>query len=103
MTDLVADFKRLRLYGMATGYAEYRQHILVAPHDPLLMHLVQAGTTDRALRSVRYRMHAQPTHNRAMAVRRARHREPGARALTEDRGVRPRSCGCRDQTAGSGV
>jgi hypothetical protein len=67
MTDLVADFNRLRLYGMASGYAEYREHILVA--------------TDRALRSVRYRMRAQPTHNRAMAVRRARHREPGAQAL----------------------
>jgi DNA replication protein DnaC len=57
MTDLVADFKRLRLYGMASGYAEYREHSPVAPHDPLLTHLVQAETTDRALRSVRYQMH----------------------------------------------
>jgi DNA replication protein DnaC len=70
MTDLVADFKRLRLYGMAACYAEgleqSRPAMTTATAGPT--HLVQAETADRATRSVRYQLHAArfPIH-RALA------------------------------------
>jgi hypothetical protein len=60
MTDLVADFKRLRLYGMAACYAEGLEQSRPAMTTATagLTHLVQAETTDRATRSVRYQLHA---------------------------------------------
>ena len=60
MADLVADFKRLRLYGMAACYAdglEQGQSALTTA-TPVLTQLVEAETTDRATRSIRYQMHA---------------------------------------------
>ena len=61
MADLVADLKRLRLYGMAACYAECVEqgssHGLTT-YESLLTHLLQAETTDRAMRSTRYQMHA---------------------------------------------
>lgn len=59
MADLVADFKRLRLYGMAACYAEgleQRQPVMTTA-TPVLTQLLQAETTDRATRSIRYQMH----------------------------------------------
>lgn len=61
MVDLPAQFKALRLYGMATGYAELQQggtpaHIQMA--DGVLHALLEAERTDRSLRSIRYQMHA---------------------------------------------
>lgn len=59
MADLVADLKRLRLYGMAACYAEGLEqgHPDRTPAPALLAQLVDAETTDRATRSVRYQMH----------------------------------------------
>ncbi len=66
MADLVADFKRLRLYGMAAAYAEGLEQGQpgMTMATALLTHLVQAETTDRATRSIRYQMHAArfPVH-----------------------------------------
>ena len=60
MSDLIADLKALRLYGMAAYYAECIEQGgiggLTTP-ESLLAHLVQAETTDRTLRSIRYQMH----------------------------------------------
>ena len=59
MADLVADFKRLRLYGMAARYAEGLEQgqPALTTATALLTQLVQAEATDRATRSVRYQMH----------------------------------------------
>jgi DNA replication protein DnaC len=60
MTDLIAELKRLRLYGMAACLAESIEHDstnALATHEALLAKLVQAESTDRALRSIRYQMH----------------------------------------------
>ena len=59
MADLVADFKRLRLYGMAARYAEGLEQgqPAMTTATALLTQLVQAEATDRATRSGRYQMH----------------------------------------------
>jgi DNA replication protein DnaC len=59
MADLVADLKRLRLYGMAACYTERLEQgqLERTPAPALLTHLVQAEATDRATRSIRYQMH----------------------------------------------
>jgi DNA replication protein DnaC len=66
MADLVADLKRLRLYGMATCYAEGLEQgqPLMTTATALLAQLVQAEATDRATRSIRYQMHVArfPVH-----------------------------------------
>lgn len=66
MADLVADLKRLRLYGMAACYAEGLEHGQPdrTPATTLLGQLVEAEATDRATRSVRYQMHVArfPVH-----------------------------------------
>lgn len=67
MTDLIAEFKALRLYGMANSYAEVMQNtgsLEVQQSEWLLRHLVQAEHTDRAMRSIRYQMHVArfPVH-----------------------------------------
>ncbi|TDU28858.1 DNA replication protein DnaC [Panacagrimonas perspica] len=61
MADLVADLKRLRLYGMAQRYAEILEQGSaqgLTTYEHLLTHLLDAETTDRAMRSTRYQMHA---------------------------------------------
>lgn len=66
MADLVGDFKRLRLYGMAACYAEGLEQgqPAMTASTALLTQLVQAEATDRATRSVRYQMHVArfPVH-----------------------------------------
>jgi DNA replication protein DnaC len=66
VADLTADFKRLRLYGMAAAYAEGLEQgqPAMTMATALLTHLVQAETTDRATRSIRYQMHVArfPVH-----------------------------------------
>ncbi len=60
MLDLVADLKAPRFFGMATCYADWVEQGSASgltTHEALLTHLVQAETTDRALRSIRYQMH----------------------------------------------
>jgi DNA replication protein DnaC len=61
MADLVADLKRLRLYGMAQCYTEILEQGSaqgLTTYEHLLTCLMHAETTDRAMRSVRYQMHA---------------------------------------------
>lgn len=61
MTDLIADLKALRLYGMANCYADWVEQGSAGAlntNESLLRHLVQAESTDRALRSIRYQMHS---------------------------------------------
>ena len=59
MADLVADLKRLRLYGMAACYAEGLEQGQPerTTATALLTQLVEAEATDRATRSIRYQMH----------------------------------------------
>lgn len=60
MADLLTAFKALRLYGMASGYAELVQNgsaTEIERTDWVLRHLVEAEQTDRGLRSIRYQMH----------------------------------------------
>jgi DNA replication protein DnaC len=59
MADLVADLKRLRLYGMAACLAEGLEQgqPTMTTSTALLTQLVQAEATDRATRSVCYQMH----------------------------------------------
>ena len=60
MFDIVAELKSIKLYGMAMAYEE------LAAQDPssidtsqwLLQHLLQAQSTDRAMRSIRYQLNA---------------------------------------------
>ena len=64
MSDILAQFKALKLYGMASSYAELRQQNTpdVADSfnfaDTLLNRLLQAETTERNLRSIRYQTQA---------------------------------------------
>lgn len=59
--DIVAGLKALRLYGMANGFAELIEHggdTTITSSQWLIEHLLKAESTDRAMRSVRYQMHA---------------------------------------------
>lgn len=90
MADLVADFKRLRLYGMAACYAEgleQRQPVMTTA-TPVLTQLLQAETTDRATRSIRYQMHVArfPMHRDLAGLISSRPRSTGARSWA----LRPR-------------
>ncbi len=67
MSDLITDLKQLRLYGMASSYAEVLQNSAGGGTEQaewLLRHLIAAEQTDRGLRSIRYQMHAAkfPVH-----------------------------------------
>ncbi|MBY8965725.1 MAG: IS21-like element helper ATPase IstB [Polycyclovorans sp.] len=60
MTDLIAELKALRLYGMASSYADLLENgggATISASEWLIKHLLQAETTDRAMRSIRYQMH----------------------------------------------
>jgi DNA replication protein DnaC len=61
MADLIAELKALRLYGMAGSYAELLENggaATISSSEWLIKHLLQAETTDRAMRSIRYQMHS---------------------------------------------
>ena len=60
MIDLLAEFKALRLHGMAAAFVEATENggASVGAAQWLVEHLLKAETTDRAMRSVRYQMHA---------------------------------------------
>ena len=60
MSDLITELKQLRLYGMASSYAEVLQNSAGGGTEQaewLLRHLITAEQTDRGLRSIRYQMH----------------------------------------------
>ncbi len=61
MAELLNELRRLRLHGMATWATEQLEHgsaADTATWEALLMQLVNAESTDRALRSTRYQMNA---------------------------------------------
>ena len=64
MSDILAQIKELKLYGMAACYAELRQpHTLdrtadLESVDKILYHLLQAESTERSIRSIRYQTQA---------------------------------------------
>ena len=67
MRDLIAEFKELRLPGMASAWEELATNggssRLEASHW-LIEHLLQSEHTDRAMRSIGYQMHVAkfPVH-----------------------------------------
>lgn len=64
MSDIVTQLKLLKLYGMASSYAELRQQNTpnqmadLEPADRILSQLLQAETTERNIRSIRYQTQA---------------------------------------------
>jgi len=60
MSDLAMELKQLRLHGMAAAWAELAERGAAETEAAhwLIEHLLQAETTDRALRSVSHQMHA---------------------------------------------
>jgi len=66
-TNIIAELKALRLYGMANGFTELIEHggaATITSSQWLIEHLLKAESTDRAMRSVRYQMHVArfPVH-----------------------------------------
>ncbi len=67
MRELVTEFKALKLYGMASAWSDLLgngQAQTLEASRWLMEHLLDAETTDRAIRSIRYQMHAAkfPVH-----------------------------------------
>ncbi len=66
MRDLGAELKQLRLHGMASTWADLIEQDQAGLDSArwLIEHLLQAETTDRAVRSVSHQMHAAkfPVH-----------------------------------------
>jgi DNA replication protein DnaC len=60
MRDLLAELKQLRLHGMAVAWSELVEQGggSIGSSRWLIEHLLQAETTDRAMRSVSHQMHA---------------------------------------------
>lgn len=59
-TDLITQLKRLKLYGMAEAWADIQAEISQHPplaSEVLLRRLLQAETTERQARSLRYQLH----------------------------------------------
>ena len=67
MRELVTEFKALKLYGMASAWSDLLgngQAQTLEASRWLMEHLLDTETTDRAIRSIRYQMHAAkfPVH-----------------------------------------
>ena len=66
MSDIVSQLKAIKLHGMADSYAELQSHgtAAISACEWLIQHLLEAETTDRAMRSIRYQMGAAkfPVH-----------------------------------------
>jgi DNA replication protein DnaC len=67
MRDLTLELKQLRLHGMAAAWSDLLEPVVSAGLEDsrwLIEHLLQAETTDRALRSVSHQMHSAkfPVH-----------------------------------------
>lgn len=67
MRDAIADFKALRLHGMASAWEEFvaqGDSLTVQTSQRLVEHLLEAEHTDRHLRSIRYQLHSAkfPVH-----------------------------------------
>jgi DNA replication protein DnaC len=70
MSDIISQLKALKLHGMADSYVELQTHgasgatASLESSEWLLRHLVEAESTDRAIRSISYQMHTArfPVH-----------------------------------------
>ena len=66
MLDITAELKALRLHGMASAWADLMAQGTTSTESSrwLIEHLLEAETTDRAMRSVSYQMNAAkfPVH-----------------------------------------
>ena len=66
MSEITTDLKALRLHGMAGAWADLMARAPSSTESSrwLIEHLLQAETTDRAMRSVSHQMHAAkfPVH-----------------------------------------
>lgn len=67
MREIGSEFKAMKLYGMAGAWSELTSNGQQAALEDtrwLIEHLLDAETTDRAIRSIRYQMHAAkfPVH-----------------------------------------
>jgi hypothetical protein len=74
MRDVTAELKALRLHGMAGAWADLVAQgggVGVDSSRWLIEHLLQAETTDRAMRSVSYQMSAVRRASRRTATWRA--------------------------------
>ena len=60
MFDIGAELKSLKLYGMATAYAELvaQGSLSIDTSQWLIKHLLEAESTDRAMRSIRYQLNS---------------------------------------------
>lgn len=62
--DLVAELKALKLFGMASAWSDVLSQGTFALTEQtsqwLLAHLLDAESTDRHIRSIRYQLHAAP-------------------------------------------
>ena len=64
MSDILAQLKALKLYGMASCYADLQQQITpditadFESSDKILRQLLQAEATERNIRSIRYQTQA---------------------------------------------
>lgn len=61
MSDITAQIKALKLHGMATGYGDLIEQggsASLQISEWLIKHLIDAETTDRAIRSIGYQMNA---------------------------------------------
>lgn len=60
MRDVLVELKQLRLHGMAIAWSELAEQGSASIDSSrwLIEHLLQAETTDRAMRSVSHQMHA---------------------------------------------
>jgi len=60
MFDIIAELKSIKLYGMASAYEELATQgsLTIDTSAWLIKHLLQAESTDRAMRSIRYQLNA---------------------------------------------
>jgi hypothetical protein len=61
MSDIAAQLKALKLHGMAAGYGDLIEQggsASLQISEWLIKHLIDAETTDRAIRSIGYQMNA---------------------------------------------
>ena len=96
MSEITTDLKALRLHGMADAWTDWvaQGASSTASSRWLIEHLLQAETTDRAMRSVSHQMHAAkfPVHRDLAGY--------GQDALGHGYGPRPAPCGGRHYLAG---
>jgi DNA replication protein DnaC len=59
MFDIITELKSLKLYGMAVAYVDLtaQSTASVSASQWLIQHLLEAESTDRAMRSIRYQLH----------------------------------------------